>query len=172
MGNFLCGVEMVKPHVNAHLHCIVGSLKLASKMSTLPINGKFSVNSHACVVCVYNVTSALYCALNNHFCAIRVSFVRNLSVNVSLNVRFTRNRVCMKTDIHMYVARIGEGFLFRLSEFFFYPLLGRARFRGRRRLKPIYICKICEFLGNNYCIPKRWPMGPFQQSLPPPGSNL
>ena len=28
-------------------------------------------------------------------------------------------------------------------------------------------CNICEFLGNNYCIPKRWPMGPLQQ-IPPP----
>jgi len=75
MGNFLGGVEMVKPYVNAHLHCIVSSLKWASKMSTLPISGKFSVNAYACVVYVYNVTSALYCAINNHFCVIRVSFV-------------------------------------------------------------------------------------------------
>jgi len=34
---------MVKSYVKAHLHCIVGSLKLASKMSTLLINGKISV---------------------------------------------------------------------------------------------------------------------------------
>jgi len=61
--------------MNAHLHCIVGSLKLASKMSTLPINGKISVNTYACVVYIYNVTSALYCAINNHFCVIGVSFV-------------------------------------------------------------------------------------------------
>ena len=44
-------------------------------MSTLPISGKISVNAYACVVYVYNVTSALYCAINNHFCDIRVSFV-------------------------------------------------------------------------------------------------
>jgi len=30
-----------------------------------------------------------------------------------------------------------------------------------------YICNVCEFLGTNYCIPKRWPMGPLQQSFPP-----
>jgi len=36
-------------------------------VSTLPIVGKFSAGPHACVVCVYNVTSALYCAINNHF---------------------------------------------------------------------------------------------------------
>ena len=33
------------------------------------------MNAHACVIYVYNVTSALYCAINNHFCVIRVSFV-------------------------------------------------------------------------------------------------
>jgi len=30
-----------------------------------------------------------------------------------------------------------------------------------------YICNVCEFLGTNYCIPKRWPMGPLQQRLLP-----
>jgi len=77
-GHFPCGVERVKRYVNAHLHCIVSSLEWASKMSILPINGKISVNAYACVVCVYkvyNVTSALYCAINNHFCVIRVPFV-------------------------------------------------------------------------------------------------
>ena len=31
----------------------------------------------------------------------------------------------------------------------------------------LYICNVCEFLGTNYCIPKRWPMGLLQKSLPP-----
>jgi len=75
MGHLRCGVERVKLYVNVHLHCIVSSLKWSSKMSTSPINGKFSVNAYACVVYVYNVTSALYCATNNHFCVIQVSFV-------------------------------------------------------------------------------------------------
>ena len=65
----------VKCYVNAHLHCIISSLKWASKISTLPINGKISVNAYACVVYVYNVTSTLYNAINNRFCVIRVSFV-------------------------------------------------------------------------------------------------
>jgi len=56
---------MVKRYVNVNLHRIVSSLKWASKMSTLPINGKISVNS--CAVYVYNVIYALYRALNNHF---------------------------------------------------------------------------------------------------------
>jgi len=75
MGHFLCGVERVKRYVNTHLHCIVSSLKWSSKMSTLPINGKISVNVYAYVVYVYNVTSAMYCAINNYFCVIRVPFV-------------------------------------------------------------------------------------------------
>jgi len=28
-------------------------------------------------------------------------------------------------------------------------------------------CRLCEFLGTNYCIPKRCPMVPHQQSLSP-----
>ena len=75
MGHFPCGVERLKRYVNAHLHCIVSSLKWASKMSTLPINGKISVNAYACVVYAYNVTSALYYAITNQFCVIRVFFV-------------------------------------------------------------------------------------------------
>jgi len=42
--------------------------EMGKQMSTLPINGKISVKAYACVVYVYNVTSALYCAINNHFC--------------------------------------------------------------------------------------------------------
>ena len=42
-----------KRYVNSHLNSIVSSLKWASKMSTLPINGKIYVNACACVVYVY-----------------------------------------------------------------------------------------------------------------------
>jgi len=41
MGNFLCGVEMVKRFVNVHLHCIVGNVKKINEMSTLPPLEKF-----------------------------------------------------------------------------------------------------------------------------------
>jgi len=44
-------------------------------MATFPINGKISVNAYAHIVYVYNVTSALYCAINNHFSVNRVPFV-------------------------------------------------------------------------------------------------
>jgi len=52
------------------------------------------------------------------------------------------NGVCAKTYADIYVARASED------------------------LSP-YLYNVCEFLGTNYCIPKRWPMGPLQQSLPP-----
>jgi len=74
MGHFLCGVERVKHYVNVHLHCIVSSLQGTSKMSTLPAPGKISADANACVVYVYNLTCALYCALNNYFCVIREGF--------------------------------------------------------------------------------------------------
>ena len=75
MDHFLCGAERVKSYAKAHLHCIVSSLKWASNMSTLPINRKISVNAYASFVYVYNVTPALYSAMNNRFFVIRVSFV-------------------------------------------------------------------------------------------------
>jgi len=39
--------------------------------------------------------------------------------------------------------------------------------REQAKTTHTYICKICEFLGTNYCKPKRWPMGFLQQSFPP-----
>jgi len=44
-------------------------------MLNFPINGKISVKAYACVVDAYNVTSALYCAINSYSCVIRESFV-------------------------------------------------------------------------------------------------
>ena len=99
MGYFFCGVDRTK----RYLDCTVSSLTWAGEMSTLPINGKMSVNAHAYVV--YNVTSALYCAINNYFCIyIQVSFVANSWLTCRWG-RFTTNRVCMKTYTHIYVAR-------------------------------------------------------------------
>jgi len=74
MDHFCCGLERVKRYVNAQLHCIVSSLKLASKMPIVPISGKISVNAYAYAIYVYNVTSALYNDINNHLCVVRVSF--------------------------------------------------------------------------------------------------
>ena len=106
-------------------------------VSTLPIRGKFSAGPHACVVCVNNVTSALYCAINNYIFVIRVPFVATC--------RLARRWMCdspqrgVREDVCSHI-------------------------RGASPCS----CNVCEILGTNYCIPKRWPMGPFQQSLPPP----
>jgi len=113
-GYFLCGVERVKRYVNAHLHCIVSSLKWASKMSTLPINEKISVNAYACVVYVYNVTSALYCAVNNHFCVIRVSVVATSRLTCRWMCDSPRTRCAWRHTPHICGA-------------------------NKRRLKPIYM---------------------------------
>jgi len=94
---------------------IVSSPKWASKMSTLPINGKIYVKVYACVVYVYNVTSALYCAINNHFCVIKVSFVATSrlacrwmyhSPRTRCAWRLTPTYMCRKhakTNAHIYV---------------------------------------------------------------------
>ena len=102
----------------------------------------FFADAHVCVVYVYNLTSALYLAINNHFCVIRVPIVPASRFSVSFNVRFTTNGICSKTCNHIYVARTNED------------------------LSP-YICNVCRFLGTNYCIRKRWLTGPLQQSLSP-----
>jgi len=65
----------------------------------------------------------------------------SLSVSLSLNVRCTTNRVWAKTYIHICGA-------------------------NKRRQNP-YTRNVCEFLGTNYCIPKRCLMGHLQQSFPP-----
>jgi len=75
IGHFICGVEGVKRYVNFHLHCTISNLKWTNKMSTFPARGKISADAHACVVCVYNLTSALYFVTKNIFCVIPVPFV-------------------------------------------------------------------------------------------------
>jgi len=36
---------------------------------------KIFAEAHVCIVCVYNLRSALYFAINNHLCVIRIPFV-------------------------------------------------------------------------------------------------
>ena len=129
------------------MHCIVSSLKWASKMSTLPINGKISMNAYAYVVYVYNVTSSLYCAINNHFCVIRVPFVATS--------RLACRWMCDSPR---------TGCAWRHAPTYMWHEQAKTKAH-------IYIMHM-NLLGTNYCISKRWPMGPLQQSLPPPGSNL
>jgi len=74
MGHFLCGVEresiMLTP-----IWIVSSAAWNGQAKCRLPISGKTSVNAYACVVYVYNETSVSYCAINYHFCVIRVSFV-------------------------------------------------------------------------------------------------
>jgi len=63
------------------LHFIVSSLYRLCLSGENVLRARMPV-----VVCVYNVTSALYCAINNHFCVIRVPFVATS--------RLARRRMC------------------------------------------------------------------------------
>jgi len=69
MGHFLSGAERVKNYVNVHLHCIVSSLYRLC----LPVEN--FLRTHMPLLFVLIITSALYCAINNHFGVIRVPFV-------------------------------------------------------------------------------------------------
>jgi len=60
-------------------------------MSTLPARGKISANSHACVVCVYNLIFALYVATKKTFLCYSGTLVA--TSRLTLNVRFTTNGV-------------------------------------------------------------------------------
>ena len=102
--------------------------------------GKIFACAHACVICVYNLTSALYFAIWPFFCYSR-TLCSSLSVSVSLNVRFTTNGVCSKTYNQIYVARTNED------------------------LSP-YICNVCEFSETNFCMPTWWLTGSLQK-IPP-----
>jgi len=126
--------------VNVNLHRIVSSLKWASKMSTLPINGKISVNAY--VVYVYNVISALYCALNNHFFVIRVPFVA------------TSRLACRWMSDSPW-----NGSAWRHTPTYMW----REQAKNEAHTCAMYM----NFLRTHYCIRKRWPMGPLQQRLSP-----
>jgi len=73
-----------------------------------------------CCLC-YNVISALYCALNNHSFCYSSTLCCNLLVGMSLNVRLTTKRECMKTYTHIHVAWTSEEwspYIFNVYEFF------------------------------------------------------
>jgi len=110
-------------------------------MSTLLISEKISVNAYAYVVYVYNVTSALYCTINNNFCVIRVHFVATS--------RLACRWMCDSPQ---------TGCAWRLTPLYMW--------REQTKKAHVYVMYM-NFLRTNYCIRKRWPMGPLQQSLPP-----
>ena len=72
VGHFLCGVaRVVKRYVNVYLHLYRQRPEMDNQNVDLAYPGKIFADAHACVICVYNITSALYF----HFCVIRVPLV-------------------------------------------------------------------------------------------------
>jgi len=132
--------------VNVYLHLRRQQPEMYNQNVDFAFPGKIFADAHACVICVYNLRSALYFAILPFLCC-SSALCSSLSVSVSLNVRFTTNGVCSKTYNHIYVARTNKD------------------------LSP-YICNVCEFLGTDYCMPSRWLTGPLQKIPPPPGSHL
>jgi len=132
-----------KRYVNVCLHLYHQQPEMDNQNVDCAYPGKIFADVHACVICVYNLTSTLYSTyLYKHFLCYSSTLCFSLSVSVSLNVRFTTNRVCSKTYNRIYVARTNED------------------------LSP-YICNFCEFLETNYCMPTLWLTGPLQKSFPP-----
>jgi len=137
VGHFLCGVAWVKRYVNVYLHLYRQQPEMDNQNVDITYPEKIVADAHACVICVYNLTSALHFAMQPFLCYLS-TLCSSLSVSVSLNVRFTTNGICSKTCNHIYVARTNEG------------------------LSP-YICNVCEFLGTNYCMSTKWLTGPLQK---------
>jgi len=73
-------------------------------MSTLPINGKISVNAY--VVYVYNVISALYCALNNHFLLFEYPLLQPLGWHVVECA--THHETGVHEDIHPHICGVNK----------------------------------------------------------------
>jgi len=74
VGHFLCGVAKVKRFMWTSISvCVVSSLKWTTECRLCLPWKNFC--GRPCLCCVYNLTSALYFAINNHFCVIRVPFV-------------------------------------------------------------------------------------------------
>ena len=124
--------------------------------------------------------------MNNHFVFFEYP-------SVSLNVQFTTNGMCAKTSTKgcsankrgvgrhpkklavlkqlqtCFNAKREKGGERRSHAFPLHYTPAYTHIYVARTIEDLhpYICKVCEFLETNYCIPKRWPMGPLQQSLAP-----
>jgi len=75
VGHFLCGLARVKRYVNFYLHLYRQQPEMNNQNVDFAYPWKNFADAHACVICVYNLTYALYFAINNHFCVIRIPFV-------------------------------------------------------------------------------------------------
>ena len=63
VGHFLCAVASVKRYVNVYLHLHCHQPEMDNQNVDFAYPGKIFEDSHACVICVYNLTSALYFAI-------------------------------------------------------------------------------------------------------------
>jgi len=60
VGHFLCGVARVKRYVNIYLHLYRQQLEMDKQNVDFAYPRKIFTDAHACVICVHNLTSALY----------------------------------------------------------------------------------------------------------------
>ena len=63
VGHFLCGVARIKRYVNVYLHLYRQQPEMDNQNVDFAYLGKLFADAHACVTCVYNLTSALYFAI-------------------------------------------------------------------------------------------------------------
>jgi len=63
VGHFLCGVARVKRYVNVYLNLYRQQPEMDNQNVDFAYPGKIFADAHACVICVYNLTSALYFAI-------------------------------------------------------------------------------------------------------------
>jgi len=60
VGQFHCAVARVKRYVNVYLHLYRQQPEMDNENVDFAYPGKIFADAQACVVCVYNLTSALY----------------------------------------------------------------------------------------------------------------
>jgi len=63
VGHFLCGVARAKHYVNLWLHLYRQQPEMDNQNVDFAYPGKIFADAHACIICVYNLTSALYFAI-------------------------------------------------------------------------------------------------------------
>jgi len=63
VGHFLCGVARVKRYLNVYLRLYRQQPEIDNQNVDFAYHGKIFADAHACVICVDNLTSALYFAI-------------------------------------------------------------------------------------------------------------
>ena len=63
VGHFLCDVAKVKRYMNVYLHLYRQQPEMDNQNVDFAYPGKIFADAHACVICAYILTSALYFAM-------------------------------------------------------------------------------------------------------------